>query len=102
MNTLCFQGALPNAALRNAGLLRFGQHARRLFVDNILNRVTTTYSSDLRTQATRKFLYGDSAPFFALVGVSLASGTGMLTKDDELEGVCLEIRVSSLNIFILN
>lgn len=38
-------------------------------------------------------LFGDSGPFFALVGVSLASGTGILTKDDELEGICLEIRV---------
>lgn len=40
-----------------------------------------------------RMLFGDSGPFFALVGVSLASGTGILTKDDELEGVCLEIRV---------
>lgn len=41
-----------------------------------------------------RFFYGDSVPFFALVGVSLASGTGILTKEDELEGVCWEIRVS--------
>lgn len=46
----------------------------------------------MREQATKKFLYGDSTPFFALVGVSLASGSGLLTKDDELEGVCYEIR----------
>lgn len=39
-------------------------------------------------------MFGDSTPFFALVGVSLASGDGMLTKDDELEAVCWEIRVS--------
>lgn len=31
-------------------------------------------------------------PFFSLVGCSLASGAGVLTKDDELEGVCWEIR----------
>lgn len=36
-------------------------------------------------------MYGDSAPFFSLIGVSLATG-GILTKDDELEGVCWEIR----------
>ena len=41
---------------------------------------------------TSRILFGDSAPFFALVGVSLASGTGILTKEDELEGVCWEIR----------
>lgn len=78
--------------LRNQGIFRFGNNARRLFVDNILNRVTNPYSAELRSQATKKFLYGDSTPFFALVGVSLASGAGLLTKDDELEGVCYEIR----------
>lgn len=31
-------------------------------------------------------------PFFSLVGCSLATGAGVLTKDDELEGVCWEIR----------
>lgn len=40
-----------------------------------------------------RFSFGDSTPFFALVGVSLASGSGVLTKNDELEGVCGEIRV---------
>lgn len=45
-----------------------------------------------------RFLYGDSAPFFALIGVSLASGTGFLSKDDELEGICHEIRVCFLII----
>lgn len=79
---------VPNSS----GIFRFGQHARKLFIDNILNRVTTTYSSELRTQATKKLFYGDSAPFFALIGVSLASGAGVLTKEDELEGVCWEIR----------
>lgn len=39
-----------------------------------------------------RILFGDSAPFFALVGVSIASGTGILTKEEELEGVCWEIR----------
>lgn len=83
---------LAQQHLRSQGIFRFGQNARRLFVDNILNRVTNPYSAELRSQATKKFLYGDSTPFFALVGVSLASGAGLLTKDDELEGVCYEIR----------
>uniref|UniRef100_U5ENE0 non-specific serine/threonine protein kinase n=1 Tax=Corethrella appendiculata TaxID=1370023 RepID=U5ENE0_9DIPT len=83
---------LANNFAKNQGLWRFGQHARRLFVDNILNRVTNPFSSDLRAQATKKLLFGDSAPFFALVGIGLASGSGILTKDDELEGVCYEIR----------
>ncbi|XP_035780171.1 serine/threonine-protein kinase PINK1, mitochondrial-like [Anopheles albimanus] len=77
---------------RSNSFLRFGNQARRLFIDNVLNRVTNPYSVDLRLQATKKLLYGDSTPFFALVGVSLASGDGVLTKNDELEGVCWEIR----------
>ncbi|XP_037935777.1 uncharacterized protein LOC119669882 [Teleopsis dalmanni] len=82
----------PNASIPRTGLFRFGEHARKVFIDNILNRVTTQYSEQLRSQATKKLFYGDSAPFFALVGVSLASGAGVLTKEDELEGVCWEIR----------
>ncbi|KNC23317.1 hypothetical protein FF38_02069 [Lucilia cuprina] len=85
-------GQLAASVPRSAGIFRFGQQARKLFIDNILNRVTTTYSAELRTQATKKLFYGDSAPFFALIGVSLASGAGVLTKEDELEGVCWEIR----------
>ncbi|XP_055606749.1 serine/threonine-protein kinase Pink1, mitochondrial isoform X2 [Uranotaenia lowii] len=71
---------------------RIGSQARRLFVDNVLNRVTNPYSAELRAQAAKRLMFGDSAPFFALVGVSLASGDGVLTKDDELEAVCWEIR----------
>uniref|UniRef100_A0A182PAJ5 non-specific serine/threonine protein kinase n=1 Tax=Anopheles epiroticus TaxID=199890 RepID=A0A182PAJ5_9DIPT len=82
---------------RNNSFLRFGNQARRLFIDNVLNRVTNPYSVDLRLQATKKLLYGDSTPFFALVGVSLASGDGVLTKNDELEAVCWEIRHAMCN-----
>ena len=77
---------------RHLGYL--GAHARRIFVDNILKRVTNSLAADLRRRAASRLVFGDSAPFFALVGVSLALGTGILTKDDELEGVCWEIRVS--------
>ncbi|XP_053988950.1 serine/threonine-protein kinase Pink1, mitochondrial [Hylaeus volcanicus] len=90
------QGYLPqgtsnvSATGRHIGYL--GAQARRIFVDNILKRVTNTLAADLRRRAASRLVFGDSAPFFALVGVSLASGTGILTKDDELEGVCWEIR----------
>lgn len=80
-----------NTARSATGVYRFGQQARKLFVDSILNRVTTTYSAELRQQATKKLFYGDSAPFFALIGVGMASGAGILTKEDELECVCYEI-----------
>lgn len=95
------QGHVPkgtgdvSSARSHLGFL--GAQARRLFVDNILNRVTNTLAADLRRRAASRLLFrGDSAPFFALVGISLASGTGILTKEDELEGVCWEIRVSGI------
>lgn len=81
---------ISSAAGRHLGFL--GAQARRLFVDNILKRVTNSLAADLRRRAASRLLFGDSRPFFALVGVSLASGTGILTKEDELEGVCWEIR----------
>jgi PTEN induced putative kinase 1 len=88
------------SVFRNVGS-QVHEHARRLFVDSVLRRVTNSLSADLRKRATKRLLFGDSAPFFALVGVSLASGTGILTKDDELEGICWEIRVSEKNHILL-
>ncbi|XP_050492628.1 serine/threonine-protein kinase Pink1, mitochondrial [Bombus huntii] len=93
------QGWLPqgNSNVSSTGkhLGYLGAHARRIFVDNILKRVTNSLAADLRRRAASRLVFGgDSAPFFALVGVSLASGTGILTKEDELEGVCWEIRES--------
>lgn len=72
--------------------------ARRAFVDNLLSRVTNSLSADLRRRTARQLMYGNSRPFFALVGMSLASGNGLLTNDNQLEGVCWEIRVSTLFI----
>ncbi|XP_025830930.1 serine/threonine-protein kinase PINK1, mitochondrial [Agrilus planipennis] len=80
-----------NSPLKNVGL-QLTAHARRIFVDNVLNRVTNSSASELRRRATRRIFFGDSGPFFALVGVSLASGSGILTKEEELEGICWEIR----------
>lgn len=69
--------------------------ARRAFVDNLLNRVTNSLSADLRRRTAQQLMFGNSRPFFQLVGMSLASGNGMLTNDNQLEGVCWEIRVST-------
>ncbi|XP_018567039.1 serine/threonine-protein kinase PINK1, mitochondrial [Anoplophora glabripennis] len=90
------QALKNNLAPRGFGLrtvgVQIGLQARKILIDNVLNRVTNSLAADLRKRAARRILYGDSGPFFALVGVSLASGTGLLTKEDELEGVCWEIR----------
>ncbi|XP_008485582.1 serine/threonine-protein kinase PINK1, mitochondrial-like [Diaphorina citri] len=76
------------------------QNARKLFVNSLLNRVTNSMASDLRRKTIQQLLYKDnSKPFLAFVGVSLASGTGILTKEDEFEGVCWEIRHAVNNMF---
>lgn len=69
--------------------------ARRAFVDSLLSRVTNSLSADLRRHTAKQLMYGNSRPFFALVGMSLASGNGILTNDNQLEGVCWEIRVNT-------
>ena len=66
---------------------------RNTFVDNILRRATNTQAAALRRRAAQQLFSGhSSAPFLALLGVSLASGTGIVTKEDEVECVCGEIR----------
>ena len=67
--------------------------ARKALIGNVLKRVTNSQAANLRRRAAG-FLTGDGSPasFLALVGVSLASGTGIMTKEDEIEGVCQEIR----------
>ncbi|KAK9500090.1 hypothetical protein O3M35_001425 [Rhynocoris fuscipes] len=67
------------------------ESARRIFANNILRRVTNPVSADLRKKTTKQLLFGNSGPFFAFVGIGLASGS-IITKEDELEGLCWEIR----------
>jgi len=67
--------------------------ARRTLLNNVLKRVTNSQAAILRRRAFHQLTtQGNSAPFLALVGVSLASGSGILTKEDEIESVCFEIR----------
>lgn len=69
------------------------EYARRNLVNNILRGVTNSLAADLRRQSVRQLFNGNPSQFFALVGVSLASDTGIVTKAHEFEGVCWEIRV---------
>ncbi|KAJ8977930.1 hypothetical protein NQ317_002904 [Molorchus minor] len=87
--------------LRTVGV-QIGLQARRILIDNVLNHSNKQPCCRFKEESCKKggplfrlILYGDSGPFFALVGVSLASGTGILTKEDELEGVCWEIRYAN-------
>lgn len=71
---------------------------RSQFINSLLTRITSTFASELRRRAAKQLAYGNSAPFFALVGVSLASGSGILTKEEEMETVCEEIREAVRNL----
>ncbi len=73
------------------------ERARRLLVQNVLKGVTNSLAADLRRRSVKQLFNGNPSPFFALIGISLASGTGVVTKQDEFEGICWEIRVSKLS-----
>jgi len=67
--------------------------ARKTLINNVLKRVTNSQAALLRRRAFHQLTnQGNSAPFLALVGVSLASGSGIITKEDEIESICYEIR----------
>lgn len=96
VHTQALNTAVSNRSPSSSGWQNRWNVARRAFIDNLLNRVTNSLSADLRRRTARQLMFGNSRPFFALVGISLASGNGMLTRDNHLEGVCWEIRVSTL------
>ena len=50
--------------------------AHQLFVNNVLRRVANSQANELRRRTAKQLFGGNAAPFFALVGVSLASGNG--------------------------
>lgn len=45
-------------ALRNVGV-QVGLHARKLFVDSVLNRVTNSLAAELRKKAARRFVFNE-------------------------------------------
>lgn len=86
------RGRANSISLSSSAGTTFRSAAHRLFVDNVLRRVTNTQVSNLRQRTARQLFSGNATPFLALVGVSLASGTGIITKEDEVECVCREVR----------
>jgi PTEN induced putative kinase 1 len=88
---------LPSAASNPLQALKNG-FAHRFLVDSVLRRVTNTQAARLRRKTAKQLFSGQSAPFLALLGVSLASGTGIVTKEDEVECVCSEIRQAASKV----
>lgn len=83
----------PNNPKFNSIQVKYEQ-TRRVLINNILRGVTNSLAADLRRRSERQLFNGNPRPFFALVGVSLASGSGIITKEDEFKSICSEIRVS--------
>ncbi|ERL95033.1 serine/threonine-protein kinase Pink1, mitochondrial [Dendroctonus ponderosae] len=81
---------------RNLGI-QVTQKARRVLIEDVLNRVGNKTESGVLHKSPRNSFFGNSAPLLSLVGVA-AVGQGLLTKDEELEGVCWEIRQSMSKI----
>lgn len=92
--------ATPNNPKLTGIQLKYEQ-TRRLLINNILRGVTNSLAADLRRRSERQLFNGNPRPFLALVGVSLASGSGIITKEDEFKGICWEIRVSIIRFQML-
>ena len=75
---------------------RIFNEVRNLFQTTFLKRANSNSQAAIwRRKTARQLLSGNATPFLALVGVTLASGPGIVTKQDELEFVCKEIRRSA-------
>lgn len=83
-----------SSSLAASGVVsRLGPAATR-FVQGLVRKVSAPLWSEAKRRATKRLVFGESAPYFALVGVTLVSGSqqGLVTKEDELESLCCNIR----------
>ena len=69
-------------------------------VQSLVRKVSAPLWSEVKRRATKRIIFGETATFFALVGVTLSdSEQGILTKSDEVEALCGNIRVSIFIFF---
>lgn len=64
------------------------------WVQGLVRKVSAPLWAEAKRSTTKRLVFGESAPYFALVGVTLVSGSqlGLVTKEDELEALCCNIR----------
>ncbi|XP_059608860.1 serine/threonine-protein kinase Pink1, mitochondrial [Phlebotomus argentipes] len=74
------------------GFSRFVLQARRLLLDNVVNRTSSSPPVELRAQLVKRFFSNDSVPVLAFVGIAAVSEGAVLLKDAELEETCVKIR----------
>jgi len=81
-------------AVAERGVLNQSPTVTTRLIQSFVRKVSQPLWSEARRRATKRLVYGETAPFFALVGVTLVSGSqqGLVTKEDELEALCCDIR----------
>ncbi|XP_068202364.1 serine/threonine-protein kinase Pink1, mitochondrial [Palaemon carinicauda] len=87
-------GDLTGSSLAASGVVnRLQPVANRLF-QGFVRKVSSPLWTEAKKRATKRLVFGETAPYFALVGVTLVSGSqqGLVTKEDELESLCCNIR----------
>uniref|UniRef100_A0A646QG39 non-specific serine/threonine protein kinase n=1 Tax=Hemiscolopendra marginata TaxID=943146 RepID=A0A646QG39_9MYRI len=93
------------ANVRDKGLLNATEQVSKqkyenpFFLNHLLKWATNTTAAEIRRNAAKKIIYGgrNAVPFLGFVGINLISGQGLVTKDDEIEKVCEDIRICLKN-----
>lgn len=96
--TKLFGNIEENAALnhryRRASSINNQVPPKRYLVERLVRWCSTSTAAEIRRNAVKKLAYGgrNSVPYLGFVGINLISGHGMVTKQDELERLCEDIR----------
>lgn len=83
-----------SSSLGASGVVNRLRPATTRLVQGLVRKVSSPLWTEAKKRATKRLVFGESAPYFALVGVTLVSGSqqGLVTKEDELESLCCNIR----------
>ncbi|GAB0090756.1 serine/threonine-protein kinase PINK1, mitochondrial [Sergentomyia squamirostris] len=74
------------------GFSRFVVHARKLLLDNVVNRTSSNPAPQIRNEMVKKLFYSDSGPVIAFVGIAATAEGASMLKNTELEETCWQIR----------
>lgn len=77
-----------------SGLVSHLRPVTTRLVQGFVRKVSAPLWAEAKRRTTKRLVFGESAPYFALVGVTLVSGSqqGLITKEDEFEALCCNIR----------
>ncbi|KAB7495443.1 Serine/threonine-protein kinase PINK1, mitochondrial [Armadillidium nasatum] len=91
-NTTLSVASGPSGAI-GGGIVKLLRPVTSRIVQGLVRRVSSPLWTEARRRSAKR-LFGETAPYFALVGVTLVSGPerGLLTAQDEMEAICGDIR----------